>query len=483
MLFWIGDGQMKHMTLKQIAAACGGTYYGSESDKDKSASGVETDSRRIEKGFLFVPIKGARVDGHSFIPEVFSKGALAVLSEHVIDQPAGPYILVDSAEEAMKKIAGYYRRALDVKVVGVIGSVGKTSTKEMIASVLSQKYRVLKTEGNLNNEIGLPLTIFKIRGEHEIAVLEMGISDFGEMNRLAKMAEPDICVITNIGYSHLERLISRDGILKAKTECFSHMKKNGLAVLNGDDDKLCDITEVNGRPVLFYGLGKEPFFSETPEGKKKTAEKQIYATDIKEIGLTKTEAVIHIADCAGEKNFSVEIPIAGRHNAYNALAAVSAALELGLTLEEMKRGIESVHTIAGRNNLIQKDGITIIDDCYNANPVSMRASIDVLAKAPGRKIAVLGDMGELGADTKRLHYEIGAHFKGKGVHMLYCTGILSREIVSGAEAANEGMRIRHFETKDELAEALKKEIKRGDTVLVKASHFMEFPEIVKKLQA
>lgn len=471
------------MTLEQIAAACGGTYYGSEADKKRSAAGVVTDSRLVEKDFLFVPIKGARVDGHSFIPEVFSKGALAALSEQRIEQPAGPYILVESAEEAMKKIAAYYRRTLDIKVVGVIGSVGKTSTKEMIASVLSQKYCVLKTEGNLNNEIGLPLTIFKIKKEHEVAVLEMGISDFGEMHRLAEMAKPDICVITNIGYSHLERLISRDGILKAKTECFSHMTENGIAVLNGDDDKLCNITDVDGRPVLFYGTEKEPLLLDTLEGQKRGAKKRIYATGITELGLTGTGAVIHITGDAGEETFSVEIPIAGRHNVYNALAAVSAGTALGLTAEEMKRGIESVQTIAGRNNLIRKDEITIIDDCYNANPVSMKASLDVLSKASGRKIAVLGDMGELGEDTKKLHYEVGAHFKGKGIDLLYCTGELSKEIMAGAKETDGHIRISRFETKEALSEALLKEIKEGDTILIKASHFMEFPEIVKKLQA
>ena len=231
---------MKNMTLEHIAQACGGTYIGEECDRKKEIQGAVIDSRLVEEGYLFIPIRGARVDGHDFIPAVFEKGALAVLSERRLEHPAGPYILVDSTEEAMKQIAAFYRRSLDIKVVGITGSVGKTSTKEMIASVLSEKYRVLKTEGNLNNEIGLPLTIFKIREEHQVAVLEMGISEFGEMHRLAEMAQPDICVITNIGLCHLENLITRDGILKAKTESFEHLAPDGIAVLNGDDDKLCD---------------------------------------------------------------------------------------------------------------------------------------------------------------------------------------------------------------------------------------------------
>ena len=478
---------MKNMTLANIAAVCGGTYYGTEADKAKEIAGAVIDNRLIEKDYLFIAIKGARVDGHSFIPSAYEAGALAVLSEHELENPAGPYILVDSCEQAMKKIAKFYRRSLDIKVVGITGSVGKTSTKEMIASVLAQKYNVHKTEGNFNNEIGLPLTIFKIRDEHEVAVLEMGISDFGEMHRLAEMANPDVCVITNIGLCHLENLIDRDGILKAKTESFEHMTANGIAVLNGDDDKLCTKAEVNGRQTVFYGLGKEPVATEKGKQESLRAKKAIYATDVEAIGLTGTKAVIHVpmkngeADGVDEAAFAVEIPIAGEHNVYNALAAVGVARELGLTTEEMKRGIESVQTIGGRSNLIHRNGMTIIDDCYNANPVSMKASIDVLSKAPGRKIAVLGDMGELGADEKALHYSVGEHFAGKGIDMLYAAGVLSEEIAKAVHSVSPTTEVHHFAEKEALIEVLKSRCEEGDTILVKASHFMNFSEIVKAL--
>lgn len=457
------------MTLENIAAACGGIYYGTDADKNKEIAGAVIDNRLIEKDYLFIAIKGARVDGHSFIPAAFEAGALAVLSEHELENPAGAYILVESCEVAMKKIAKFYRQSLDIKVVGITGSVGKTSTKEMIASVLAQKYNVHKTAGNFNNEIGLPLTIFKIRDEHEVAVLEMGISDFGEMHRLAEMANPDICVITNIGLCHLENLIDRDGILKAKTESFAHMTPNGVAVLNDDDDKLATQTNVNGRETIFYGIG---------EGKG------IYATDVEAVGLTGTKAVIHIPakeQGMSEEQFEVEIPIAGEHNVYNALAAVGVARELGLTIGEMKRGIESVQTIGGRSNLIHRNGITIIDDCYNANPVSMKASIDVLAKADGRKIAVLGDMGELGADEKALHFSVGEHFVKKGIDMLFCAGELSAEIVKAVEQVSPDTNVHYFETKESLIQSLKELCAEGDTILVKASHFMNFQEIVKEL--
>ena len=213
---------MKHMSLQEIAAACGGTLHCDPSLAGREVSSVVIDSRKAEKGSLFIAIKGARVDGHTFIPQVMEKGALCSVSEQDLGDVDYPYIRVASCEQALKDIAEHYRRSLDIKVVGISGSVGKTSTKEMIASVLSRKYSVLKTEGNFNNEIGLPLTVFNIREEHEVAVLEMGISNFGEMTRLAKIARPDICVFTNIGVAHIESLGSRDGILKAKTEMIDY---------------------------------------------------------------------------------------------------------------------------------------------------------------------------------------------------------------------------------------------------------------------
>ncbi len=461
---------MKNMTLENIVKACEGNYYGTKEALKREIKGAVIDSRLVEQDYLFIPIKGARVDGHEFIPAVFEKGALAVLSEQKLENPKGPYILVTSCEAAMKKLARFYRQSLDIKVVGITGSVGKTSTKEMIASVLAQKYNVHKTEGNFNNEIGLPLTIFKIREEHEVAVLEMGISDFGEMHRLAEMANPDVCVITNIGLCHLENLHTRDGILKAKTESFEHLTEQGIAVLNGDDDKLCQKNVVNGKETVFYGL------------KKESSNQTVYATETEAVGLTGTKAVIHLVTEAGEESFGVEIPIAGEHNVYNALAAAAVARELGLNAGEIKRGIESVQTIGGRSNLIHKNGMAIIDDCYNANPVSMKASIDVLAKAEGRKIAVLGDMGELGTEEKALHYSVGEHFAGKGIDVLYCVGELSTELAKAVEMVSAETEVFHFETVNALMETLEAQCKKGDTILVKASHFMNFSEIINALK-
>lgn len=461
---------MKNMTLENIEKACGGRYIGTEAEKKTEVLGVVIDSRQVESGYLFVAIPGEKVDGHKFIPDVFAKGAAAVLSEQQLEDPAGPYILVESTTKALRDLAEYYRKSLDIKVVGITGSVGKTSTKEMIASVLSEKYRVLKTEGNYNNEIGLPLTIFKIRAEHEVAVLEMGISEFGEMHRLATMANPDICVITNIGLCHLENLKTRDGILKAKTESFAHLKKDGIAILNGDDDKLSTIRQVGDKEPVFYGMEEKMEYRED-------AKKSVYATGVENLGLYGMQARIHTPE--GERD--VRIPIPGEHNVYNALTATAVGLSLGLSLDQISSGILKAKTIGGRTNLLNTGSMTVIDDCYNANPVSMKASIDVLATAEGRKIAVLGDMGELGENEKKLHYEVGEYLAKKEIDVLFCAGELSEEIAKAAQKESKTCEVYYFKTRDALLEQLLPFLKKGDTVLVKASHFMEYPKIVKAL--
>lgn len=461
---------MKNMTLENIEKACGGRYIGTEAEKKTEVLGVVIDSRQVESGYLFVAIPGEKVDGHKFIPDVFAKGAAAVLSEQQLEDPAGPYILVESTTKALRDLAEYYRKSLDIKVVGITGSVGKTSTKEMIASVLSEKYRVLKTEGNYNNEIGLPLTIFKIRAEHEVAVLEMGISEFGEMHRLATMANPDICVITNIGLCHLENLKTRDGILKAKTESFAHLKKDGIAILNGDDDKLSTIRQVGDKEPVFYGMEEKMEYRED-------AKKSVYATRVENLGLYGMQARIHTLE--GERD--VRIPIPGEHNVYNALAATAVGLSLGLSLDQISSGILKAKAIGGRTNLLNTGSMTVIDDCYNANPVSMKASIDVLATAEGRKIAVLGDMGELGENEKKLHYEVGEYLAKKEIDVLFCAGELSEEIAKAAQKESKTCEVYYFKARDALLEQLLPFLKKGDTVLVKASHFMKYPEIVKAL--
>lgn len=460
---------MRQLTLKNITQACGGTYYGDPALLETEVKGVVIDSRQVQEGYLYIAMRGERVDGHTFIPDVFAKGAAAAVTEEIPADTSKPYILVSSGPQALKDIAEFYRSTLTIPIVGIAGSVGKTSTKEMIAAVLEQKYHVLKTEGNFNNEIGLPLTLLRIRGEHEAAVVEMGISDFGEMHRLAKMAKPDICVMTNIGQCHLENLIDRDGILRAKSEIFDYLKPDGVIVLNGNDDKLSAIEEVKGVQPMRY-------FVADGTAQPMNSTYFVTADAIENHGLKGMTADLHF----GTETYSIQEPIPGSHNIYNACAAACVGRALGLTYEQICEGIARAKTIAGRTNLIEVGGVMLIDDCYNANPVSMRASLDVLSLAEGRKIAVLGDMGELGENEKALHREIGAYAAEKQTDLLFCMGALAKELADAA--AEKGCETYYFESVSELTAQLLETIKKGDTVLVKASHFMQFPDIIKALR-
>lgn len=454
---------MKNLTLANIAAACGGSCYNCEHTSNKEVTAITTDSRTVESGCLFVPIKGERTDGHKFIPSVMASGALATLSETELSEATHPYILVTSSLQAIKDIAEFYLKQLKIPAIGITGSVGKTSTKEMIASVLSQHYNTLKTQGNFNNELGLPLTVFRLREEHEIAVLEMGINHFGEMSRLAKVARPDTCVITNIGQCHLEFLIDRDGVLKAKTEMFDFLKTGGHAILNGDDDKLITVSEVQGKTPIFFGQNRKNDF---------------YADEITNCGLKGTKCRIHTPS----DSFEVLIPIPGRHMVYNALAGTAVGYTYGLTTAEIKKGIESLKPLSGRFHIIETGDLTVIDDCYNANPISMKSSLSVLQDGFGRKIALLGDMGELGENETRMHYEVGAYAGTLDIDGVICVGPLCRHLAEGIRSVNQDMYVESFPTLEDLLAALSGLIRKNDTLLVKASHYMHFEKIVERLQ-
>ena len=451
---------MRNMTLENIARACGGTYYGPEDKKQQCVEGIAIDSRLIEPDWLFVATKGERVDGHSFVGQVMEKGALCVLVEKKPETDC-PYILVEDSFRALKDIAAFYRSGLTCKIVGITGSVGKTSTKEMIAGVLSAKYRVLRTAGNFNNEVGVPLTLFRIRDEHEVAVVEMGISDFGEMSRLTAMVRPDICVITNIGECHLENLGDRDGVLRAKTEIFEGLSADGNVVLNGQDDKLLTVTEVNGKKPCFFG-------GET-----------CYAEDIVSKGLLGTTCVIHNKDMV----IHADIRVQGVHQVKNAMAAVCVAEMLGLTEPEIEKGIKSVVALAGRGEILAGDRYTLIDESYNANPVSMKATLDALAQTEGRRVAILGDMFELGENSDVLHKEVGSYAQATGIDLLICIGENARHIYAGAQTEKEEDKfaVWHFESKEAFLEKREELLQTGDTILIKASHGMHFETLKKEL--
>ena len=462
---------MKNITIENLLKVCGGMLHCADSsiDRNKEATGVCIDSRLVEKDNLFIATKGERVDGHDYISSAFEKGALAVICEHVPDGIKGPCIVVKDSLLALKEIAEFYRNGLKIKVVGITGSVGKTSTKEFIASVLEEKYRVLKTEGNFNNEIGLPLTICKIREEHEVAVLEMGISNFGEMTRLAKMARPDVAVITNIGQCHLENLKDRNGVLSAKTEIFKYLQEDGVACLFADDDKLITVREVNGKAPVFFGSSKEM---------------KVHPLSVTTNGLLGSDCTI----ACGDKVFIVHIPLPGIHRLYNTLAAVAVGDILGLSEKEMAAGIEKIKATPGRGNVEKTSHLTILDDCYNANPVSMKAAIDLLMLADTRKVAILGDMFELGEEERWMHEGVGKYAVSKEPDAIYCIGSLGRSIYDGAVSESsktqdgKSIYIRHFATKEDFLSKADTLLKKDDAVLVKASHGMHFEEIVEKLK-
>lgn len=508
---------MRNMTLKKMAEAVNGVLHtegvSSAVDVDTTeAAGVVIDSRKVEKDYIFIATRGERVDGHSFISQVFDAGAMGVICERAPENPKGAYIVVEDSFRALKELAEYYRRQLDIRVVGITGSVGKTSTKEFVASVLSKGFRVLKTEGNFNNEIGLPLTVLQIRDDCEVAVLEMGISDFGEMHRLSRIARPDVCVITNIGQCHLENLGTRDGILKAKTEIFDFMREGGQICLNGDDDKLVTIMEVRGSVPVFFGNGDNS---------------AVYADRYENRGLMGSRARIHIRkglmQDGNETDFAVEIPLPGEHMLYNALAATTVGVLLGLSTGQIQAGIRDVEAVGGRSHVIRTGRLTLIDDCYNANPVSVKAAIDLLhmtdvSEMAGasdesekmgvsektddsnmtdvsgvmgmhaglhknmRKVAILGDMFELGTDEAALHREVGVYAADKAIDVVICVGKLCRHMYDGVRSVgNPSVKSYYYENKEKLFAEIDEIICDRDLVLVKASHGMHFEEIIMKL--
>ena len=449
---------MKKITIEEVRIATGARLTGSG---DKAISSVVTDSRKAAEGSLFVAIKGERVDGHDYIGDVFKNGAAAVLCDHVPDGVNGPCLVVDDTVKALQDLARWYRTTLDIKIVGITGSVGKTSTKEMVASVLGAAFNVHKTIGNFNNEIGLPLTVLDIGEDCEIAVLEMGISDFGEMRLLASIAVPDVCVITNIGQSHLENLGTRDGILKAKTEMFESRNPAGPIFLNGDDDKLITVRDVAGTAPKFYGFNESNY---------------AHVKNVVSRGLNGTDMTVVL----GEREFDASISMIGNHNVANACVAAAIGEYFGMSTVEIVKGLKDATTIAGRSNLIPLKNGFLIDDCYNAAPTSMRAAIDTLCLGEGKRVAILGDMFELGSDEAAMHREIGEYAGTKPIDTIVCVGDLSRNIYEGA-LNGQCRDVRFFKTLDEVLEALDEIVSDAGVILVKASNGMHFNRITEKI--
>ncbi len=457
-------GKMKNLTVENIARAVDGRYFGPSECLQQEITGVTLDSRKVLPGCLFVPIRGERADGNDFIEASYEKGALLCFSEQRLS--GRPYILVESCLQAIRSLAEFYRRQFSIPVIGITGSVGKTSTKEMVASVLSEKFQVLKTQGNFNNEIGLPLTIFELREEHEIAVVEMGMSDFGEMTRLSRIARPTVCLITNIGPCHLENCGDLDGVLRAKKEIFTYWEaEDGAVFLNGDDARLRTIQEVKGAEPCFFGLSESNV---------------CFADRLESLGLKGYRCRIHLKG----GRLEAQVPVPGIHMVSNAVAAAAIGEYFGLTKEQIAHGIAAFQPVGNRSRFIETEKYFLFSDCYNANPASMKASINVMKEALGRKVCLLGDMFELGDEEKELHRQVGRYAAEAGMDALLCVGELSKEILAGAKEGEDhgsGMQLAHFQDLQEAREKLPGLLQNGDTILIKASHGMHFEELTEFL--
>ena len=427
---------------------------------------VSIDSREINTGDMFIAIQGESFDGHDFIQKAIEKGAALIITQRPLERCNISYILVKDTLKALQDIARYYRNKFRIPFIAVTGSSGKTTTKDMIASVLSQKFKVLKTEGNFNNAIGLPLTLLKLQYSHEIAVLEMGMSSLGEISLLSDIVRQDVGVISNVGIAHIEKLGSRENILKAKLELFLYFDKNSTAVINGDNDMLCGFHSDKYR-VIKYGL---------KEGN------DIYAYAIEEKGEEGIDFSINLEGV--QSDFTVALP--GMHNVYNALSAITVARLFGMEAEDIRRGLKSFKPSKMRMDIINLDnGVKLISDVYNANPESMRAAIDVLKvlKSEGRKICILGDMLELGILSSQEHFKIGMYAASQGADIIIAVGNFSNDVIKGgAQWGTDRNSMHAFPSIEEAAESLPGIIKPGDAVLVKGSRGMKMEYIVDYLR-
>lgn len=449
-----------HMTVQEVVEACGGKLLCG--DPTAKITGVGTDSRQIEPGMLFVPLRGEHTDAHLFIPATFAAGAAAVLTqEHRQMQDEHAWIAVRDTEEALQAVAAAYRRRFQIPLVGITGSVGKTTTKEMVALALSAGCSVMKTQGNQNSQVGVPLTMFQIDGTHQAGVIEMGMSQFGEMARLARIVAPQYAVMTNIGISHIENLHTKENILREKLHITDAFGPGSALVLNGED------------PMLAALRGRLPFrtlFAGTQDW-----------CDYRATGVAAQGGETDFVACCPGVEVPVHLPVPGMHQVTNALAALAVADLLHVDLKAAAAALAGYQPLAMRQQVHQVDGITIIDDSYNASPDAMRGSIDVLCAYPGRHVAVLADMLELGAYSRQAHFSCGEHAARAGVDLLVTVGPASCAIGEGAAHVAPQMPCAHFDSNAQAGAYLRHILTAGDVVLVKGSRGMHTDEIVSSL--
>ena len=449
------------LNLNDIAKITNGELFYSSSQIIKN---ISLDSREIEEGTLFIAIKGERFDGHDYIGRAFEDGAACILAERIPYKVKGNVILVDSTLEALAALARHHRRMVDPRTVAITGSVGKTTTKEFVYAVLKRRFHTHKTDKNFNNEIGLPLTILKMERDVEALVLEMGMSFKGEIAHLSRTAEPDLAIITNIGSSHIENLGSREGIRDAKMEITEGLRGNGKLMLNADEPLLAGI-----EGAVYVGVDSE--------------KADFRAVNIRDDGTGITFDVVY----DGGKCADLRINTLGRHNVLNAAFAYAVGHRFGMEDDEIRAGLLEFENAAMRQNIYDFEGKIFIEDCYNASPESMKASLAVLGRSAsvrgGRRIAVLGNMLELGRYSRELHREVGAEVVKNNVDVLFCFGVDAGEIGEGAieagMAAGNVVKVPDIGSATELGEKLKAELRPGDNVLFKASRGVKLERVIE----
>ena len=446
---------MGKLTLKQAAAWCGG--WVDPKYENIEFFGANNDTRVLQPGQLFIVLQGAR-DGHDFIPAAMEKGAAAALcSRKVGDYPA---IVVEDPRIALGDIARQERKRIGCTVVGITGSVGKSTTKEMVATVLESAYRTAKTPVNHNNDIGMPMAILAMPLDTEVAVLEMGMNHFREMAYLSSVAQPDVAVIVNIGSMHIEFLGSMEGVRQAKLEILEGMEANGRVLLNGDDTMLRDLPRKVEQDITYFGADAS-------------------ACGVSYSNVQEENGVLRFDVCAGNQRFPVEMALEGRHFVADAMAAIAVGLELKVSPVRIQEQLSMFRNMAGRQEIYEAGGFTIISDCYNAGPESMAAALKVLGKRKGRRIAVLGDMLELGDVSSAEHYRIG-RIAAENAEVVYAYGPSAHTIVVGAITGGMHQNLaRGFTTHEEIAAALKRLSKPGDVYLFKGSRGMHMERILE----
>lgn len=455
---------MIQMDVRELCTAINGEII---AGTEGAFHGVSIDSRKIESGQLFFAIIGENLDGHEFVAGALESGGAGAIVSRAVDinlLPGQFLVRVADTTKALQELARYHRRKFDLKIVGITGSVGKTTTKDMIAAVLQEKYSVLKTEGNLNNYYGLPLTLFKLGPEYEALVVEMGMSALKEIELLAKIAEPEVGVVTNVGSSHLEFLQTLDNVARGKQELVENLVGRRIAVLNADDERVKGMAGLASQ-AIFYGL---------------RAEADYRAVEVANDGLEGVKFILK----AENEEMPVYLPLPGEHNALNALAAIGVGRVFGMSFQEIQAGLDRFKPSKMRMDIREMGpGITLLNDAYNANPESMKAGLKVLASRPGRKIAVMGDMLELGEHSENAHREVGKFAADQGIDLIFIKGNFAGWVAEGAFLG--GMKIGEvftFASNAELAAELLPLLKAGDTVLVKGSRGMKMEEVVKQME-